>query len=584
MRLALMRMLTRRLLVTILGGFFLLLVVIFLIGAVVAARAVNAAKGDGNDVVAALNAGKLPQAHEAARRLREDAGTAVSATDDPLWWIGSKVPFVGANVAAVRDSATALNTIASTSLPVLLDLAGEVDNGSLRPRDGRVDPAAFTRFAPRVRQAASALDGPASAVEKIDTGDLLPPFDSLMGEVQSRVEQAYQAIKAAANAFEVMPTMLGGHGPRDYLLLVQNPAEIRATGGLPGTWAIIHADNGRLTMTDTTFLGDLVRYSDRIPLSTGEAQLFGTDFGTIPNDITGTPDFPRVAQIAAAIEKRRGVSVSAVFSVDPIALGYVLGGTGPIALQPGVQLTSANTAHYLLNALYQQIPDPGAQNEAFSLVARKTFAALVGGQGSQVNAIRGLVQAVGQRRVFAWSSDPVIARSLKGDALSGSFPQDTGKTPQVGVYLNDAVAGKPEYYLQQASSVKATGCHDGVQTLKLQTSFRSTMPTNAASLSQWIVGDGSFAKKGHIYMVMYIAAPWRGSVQSLEVNGQQLTVTSNVLNGRQMATYPIDLAPGQIATVTATLRTGPGQSAPGKLSWTPGMSLRSNPSTFASAC
>ena len=40
--------------------------------------------------------------------------------------------------------------------------------------------------------------------------------------------------------------MAGADGPRDYLLVFQNNAEIRATGGLPGSWARLHAEDGKL--------------------------------------------------------------------------------------------------------------------------------------------------------------------------------------------------------------------------------------------------------------------------------------------------------------------------------------------------
>ncbi len=39
----------------------------------------------------------------------------------------------------------------------------------------------------------------------------------------------------AARAVRLLPPMLGADGPREYLLLVQNNAEQRATGGIPGS-------------------------------------------------------------------------------------------------------------------------------------------------------------------------------------------------------------------------------------------------------------------------------------------------------------------------------------------------------------
>ncbi|HWU32981.1 MAG TPA: DUF4012 domain-containing protein [Marmoricola sp.] len=581
MNTSLARLLSRRRILVAIGALFLVVVVAFFVEAVLAGFAMNAAKKDGDAVVAALNAGDLKGAQAAAAKLEKDARRAHSLTDDPLWWMGSQVPWLGNNVADVHDSAAALDAIANSSLPTLLHLANEVEHGSLRPHAGRIDPAAIAALAPSVRQAAAAIDGPATTVGKMSTSGLIPPLDSLMTQVKERVAQAKVAIDAAANAFQVLPAMLGGNGPRTYVLLVQNPAEIRSSGGLPGTWALIHADNGRLTMTSTTFLAALIQDTPPVPLTADESALFGSQFGTAPGDISQSPDFPRVAEIARAIERRKGVDVDAVFSVDPVALSYVLGGTGPVTLKPGLVLTAPVAVPFLMNQLYA-LNDATEQNTMFSLAARKTFDALVHGQGNQVNAIRGLVEGVMRHRVLAWSPDPDIAKVINGTGLSGAFPTNTGSTPQVGVYLNEGIAGKPDYYLRQSSVVTSMSCHSGVQTLKLQSSFQSTMPANMRQ--PWIVGTGEFAPRGHMLLVTYLAAPWQGGIDSITVNGVQTTVSGGQLGGRQIAVLSLDLAPGKLITVTATMHTGAGQSGDGKLTWTPGMSSDTNPSNFGSSC
>ena len=334
MRSSLARLLSRRRIILAIVSLFAVATIALLVEAVLAGFAMNAAKNDGDAIVTALNAGDLQGAQAAAKELEKDASRARSLTDDPLWWMGSQIPWLGNNISDIHDSATALSAIASASLPTLLHLADEVAHGSLRPRHGRIDPAAIAALAPSVHQAAQVVDGPASTVENMSMSGLIPPLDSLMAQVKDGITQAKTAIDAASNAFEVLPTMLGGDGPRNYLLLVQNPAEIRSSGGLPGTWALIRASDGRLKMTSTTFLGNLQQQTTPVRLTTDESQLFGSGFGTSPNDITETPDFPRAAQIASAIEKRRGVKVSAVFAVDPVALSLVLGGTGPVTLKP----------------------------------------------------------------------------------------------------------------------------------------------------------------------------------------------------------------------------------------------------------
>jgi len=301
------------------------------------------------------------------------------------------------------------------------------------------------------------------------------------------------------------------------------------------------------------------------------------------SDTTGSPDFQRDAQMAAAIAAQHGSKVSAVFSVDPIALSFVLKGTGPVRLSPAFTVNASNVVDVLLNQVYRTM-NSEQQNTFYALAAGRIFDALVHGQGNQLLAIRGLVDGVAQHRVFAWSGDPELATVINAESLTGAFPTQTGTTPQVGVYLNDAVAGKQEYYLRQETSARATSCQGGVQTIQLNARFTSRMPANASSLPPWIVGTGEFAPQGHMLMALYLAAPWRGSVDSLAVDGVTQIVTSNSLDGRQLAIVTLAIAPGQTVTVSATMLSGPGQKGSGQLTWTPGMTSGPNPASFASAC
>lgn len=566
------------------GILILAAAIAFVVEAVFAAIALRDARADGSVLAARLQAGDIAGAQSAASRLENDAHRAHLFTIGPLWWAGSHVPFLGADVSAVQDTASALNAIGSQGMPVLVRVAKEVKAGSLRLQNGRISTQAIASFAPALRQAADAIDPPAEQVARISPGGLIPPLNSLMAQVQRRVSQAKTAIDTAANAFQVLPSALGADGPRTYLLLVQNPAEIRASGGLPGTFAYLRAEGGKLSMTDA-FPG--ARYTSDtppVPPTAEESALFSSDWGTSAGSLTLSPDFPRVARMAAALSALHGRPVNGVFSADPVALSYVLRGTGPVAVAPGVVLTSGNVVRTLLSTIYLTLPNEEVQNAFYTMAAGKIFQSLMHGGGNQITAVQGLVDAVARHRVFAWSSEPALAKVLTGK-LAGDFPKDTGKTPQVGVYLNSGIAGKTEYYLQQSSSVTAISCSHGVQTLRLVSTFRSTMPATAAqSFPPWVVGTGALAPRGDILDNVYLAGPWRGSVDAMTVDGKPVDVTANELDGRQMATYVLTLRPGQQVRLVATMHTAAGQTGAGELSWTPGMTTALNPTSFASAC
>ena len=94
--------------------------------------------------------------------------------------------------------------------------------------------------------------------------------------------------------------MLGGDGPRAYLVGFQNEAELRGTGGLPGAFAILQVDHGAFHFsrfesdTDLTYV--------RTDLDLGE-QFRRTWAGSDPPndylDSNVSAHFPYAAQIWA---------------------------------------------------------------------------------------------------------------------------------------------------------------------------------------------------------------------------------------------------------------------------------------------
>lgn len=576
--------LTRRRLLTASGVLVVLIAATFLWQAVRAGTALASARGTAQQITADLNSGDLSAVDADVATLRAHTHRAAGETDGPLWSIGAHLPFVGHSIGAVRTTSQVLDKIATRSLPTLIGLAHDVTSGDLRLRHGRVDIAAIRKHTPAIRAAANAVDPLAGQLADVRPHGLIYPLSNLLPDLQAKVASAKDAIDATADAFDVLPDMLGADGPRRYLLIVQNPAELRSTGGLPGSLSILQARNGKLTMGGQGTAGFFGAGRSPVKPTKEEAALYGADLGKDFRDLNFNPDFARVAQMGAGIAKARGQHIDGVFAVDPIALAYVLAGTGPVPLGNGATLTSANVSAFLLNTVYQTVASADAQNNFYALAARRTFDALVAGQGDQVRAIRGLVLAAGQHRVLAWSSRPKVAAVIGRNRLSGALPGDTGATAHVGIYYNDGVAGKIDYYLQQRSTARSLGCDDGVQRVQVTTTLLSTVPKDHAKLSEFITGDGTYAPKGDILAQMSIYSPWHGRVEKILVNGKDQTTTSGFQSGQQVGSVYVKLRPGASMTVTTTLTTGKGQTGNIVVTSTPGMDLVPDPATFTSGC
>lgn len=561
---------------------------VFVWQTVSASRALLDARERADRVQELIQDGDFDAAARELERLQKNTEQAHDSTDGLLWDLGRHIPYLGRNVDAVQTVSEVLDSATADNAPVALDLSRAVDEGRFRPVDGRIDLAAVEELTPRVTRAARSIDDAAEELDDLRADRLVFPFNDLVGDLQEQVGRARSAANATASSFELLPQMLGKEEKRSYLLMIQNPAELRSTGGLPGSLAILEADRGRLTMGWQGSAGDINRGGFGGPvvqLPKDTLQQYGQTPATDFRDLNFTPDFPEAAQIAKTmVERKEGVKLDGVVSIDPIALGYLMQGTGPVTVSD-VTLRSTNVAAALLNQTYQALQDPVAQDDFFEQVARKIFDSVMSGQGDQQQAIKGLAEATGQHRVLLWSADPDEQAALAGTAIAGELSGAPAGTAEIGMYLNDSLAGKVDYYLQYRSAVSAVDCrNDESQDLRLSVAFTSQVPADFSKLSPYIVGTGQFAPKGSITFNLRLYAPFGGEITGLQVNGETRSVTADRHQDRQVAILPVSLGPGEQLNLTADIRTAQGQDGNGVFNFTPGMVPAGNGVKITSAC
>ncbi|MET3962053.1 hypothetical protein ABIE44_001987 [Marmoricola sp. OAE513] len=567
----------------VLIAFFL--VVLFAWQAITASRALLEARKDADRVKTLIEAGDFAAASSALADLRENAHRAHARTGGPLWDLGRHIPYFGRNIGAVQTVSEVLDTATSVNAPVALKLTEALDKGTFKPFDGRINLAEVKKLTPEVDRAAAAIEKAGKDLDDIRAGSLLFPFNDMVGKLQDQFGDARSASTATATAFDLLPQMLGESGPRDYLLMIQNPAELRSTGGLPGSLAILHAEGGRLTMGWQGSAGDLNPFPAPVVKLPEDTKRMYSTMAQDARDLNFTPDFSQAAQVARVMVKRKiGVDVDGVVSVDPVALAYMLAGTGPVQVA-GKTLTAATVVPQLLNQVYVQTQDPTGQDDFFKAAAKTIFNAVMSGQGSQQTAVKGLGTSTSEHRVMLWSNRPEEQARLAGTAISGGLTRDTGSTPVVGMYINDATAGKMDYYLQYRTSVTAVECREnGSQGLRASIAFKSTMPKNFKPLGPYVLGTGEFAKQGRIAFNLRIYGSYGGTITSMSVDGKDSSVTADQHFGHQVAFLPVTLSPGEQTNVTVEMITAKGQDGDVVLNHTPGMVAAPNGVRTESAC
>lgn len=512
-------------------------------------------------------------------RLQEHAAAAVDSAHGPHWSVAAALPVVGPNVRAVQLVSEVVDGLAQRALPGLLAATELVDPAALAPVGGRVDLEPLTAAAPAVVAADGEVRSAAERIGALDRAGLWASVSGPLDDLAVEVEDVATVTATAARAVQLLPPMLGSDGPREYLLLVQNTAEPRATGGIPGAVILLHAEDGVVQVREQRSGGPLVDLpAPVLPLTRAEQALFGEDLAADIRDVTFTPDFPRSAEIAQALwEQQVGGDVDGVLSVDPGALALLLAGTGPVPLDPGPvaeaaggALTAQNAEQVLLSSVYLLLAEPVQQDDFFARTASAVFAAVAGGQGGATAAVDGLAEAARQGRLMVWSAHPEEQALLAGTVLSGELRGEVDGAPVVGVFLNDANADKMGFYLRTEVAAERTACRaDGGQALTVTVTLTSAAPTSG--LPSYVTGTDPGLPAGHLRMNLLLYAPTGGLVEDVRVSSGEPGVTSQVHDDLAVVGRTVQIGPGEMQRLEFDVTTGPGQAEAVILRTTPGI-------------
>jgi hypothetical protein len=490
--------------------------------------------------------------------LQVETKAARESTDGIGWSMTSRLPFVGDDLRAVRTVSAVLDDLATDGLPALLDVASALDPATLSPRNGRIDLTAMTTAAPRIAAGLAVIRRARQSVAGIRTEGLVVRLGVAVTQLSDGLGEADRLVGTADRAARLLPGMLGAKGPRTYLLLFQNNAEVRATGGMPGAYLVIKADRGAIKMIDQgTAAGDLKEFDKPVrPLSNDLIGLYTDRPALFPADVNLTPDFPTAAALVRAMyQERTGVAVDGVMATDPVALSYLLRVTGSVKLPEGEPLTSENAVRVLLSEAYAKYPNPVDQDAYFAGAARASFEALVNSQGNSAGLVEEVARSAGERRLLVWSADQREEAGIAGTVLEGRLPDNDGMRPTVGVFLNDGGGAKLSYYLHQSAALTVGDCEiNGSRELHLKFTIGSSAP--GSGLPAYVTGLALSGDPHTSRTNVMVFSPIGGGVVSVALDGKALQFGTGLERERGVGVFTVDLPPGVTRTYDIAIQTG----------------------------
>jgi hypothetical protein len=510
---------------------------------------------------------KPEDATAAVERLRVHTAAAKSAADDPLWTLASNLPWLGPNFSAVTEVARSADDVTNIGLTPLVKVFTSLEWDSVLPSSNGTDLGPLQAASPSVSSAARTVRLSWERLNQIDESNLMPQVAEPLVQARSQLAQVTGTLDSAAAAAEILPAMLGGDTPRSYLLMIQNNAESRASGGIPGALAILNFDHGKLTLGAQSSASSLGTMSPTLPLDAEQQQIYSGRLGKFMQDVNLTPDFPSAAKIAQEMwAKKTGQRVDGVLSIDPIVLGYVLNATGPVpitdpalaAVVTGaglpVEMSGTNVVQTLLSDVYAKIDEPAMQDAYFAGVAKEIFVALSNGKGDAKGLISGLTRGTDEGRVLMWSGNNKEQSVLLGYPLSGSVAGPAVLPAQFGVYFNDGTGAKMDYYVKRTVQLVKECPRDGYEETTVRVTSTNKAPRDAATaLPEYVTGGGGYGvPPGSVQTNIAVYGPVQANVESVRLDGSKTEFAPYVHSNRPVGVFAVRLAPGESKTLDFT--------------------------------
>jgi hypothetical protein len=511
---------------------------------------------------ASIAEGDLPRAELIAPRVAQHAVTAHELTSDPVWRGFEFIPWLGTEFTAMREIAEVAESIAEDVVPAVLEVADDIDLAGLGFTGSTVDLAPLSDVEAPLAAISAKLNAAETRAQLIDAGPGLTPLTDAVHEMRNVVKDAATVAGALHGGSTLLPTMLGGDGPRTYVVAVQNNAEVRSNGGVVSSLLLLRAEAGTISIVQQAFPRDFPALETPLPLSDSTIALFDDRPGRFLQGITSIPDFAEAgATLALRWEQRYGQSIDGVIAIDAVVAQHLIDATGNVSF--GAFTANADSIlSILLSEIYTSIPDANQQDDAFGLAATALFSAALRDADAQT-LVGSLAASAVEDRIRIWSAHPEEEALLTASNLGGALPVDGKRGTYVGVLFNDATGGKMDFYTSASISTAMGVCH-GEPTTQVQVTWTNNAPADAAEALPGSVTGGGLLEvdPGDVRTLIAVYGPEGAELSSTDRDGgdgEDDDVRTTTLGTREVVQQSVLLAPGESTTITVSfIGTGAG--------------------------
>lgn len=356
---------------------------------------------------------------------RADFSSAVGLLHSPLLSPFEVLPVIGRQLRSVQDLSTAAERTTQIGISAVDRLHAVLDVSH---------PGGPGRVA-TLRRLASLAKTTDAQLANVDAGPSVALFSPLAHKRAAFVSDLAQLRTRLAHAATVADVTAGIlQGPASYLVLMANPAEMRAGSGDFLEAGVIRSQDGRLQLTGMVPTPALNLAPGTVPVSGDlEARWGWLRPGADWRNLGLTPQFDVNAQLAARMWlASTGERVDGVLAIDVEALQQFLTVTGPVVLTDGRVVDAGNAVTFLTHDQYQGLTDEpvvsGAQAQARQARQDQLGALAHGALGalsSESLDLKSLATAMAAstqgRHILLWSDQRISEAAWQDGGVAGQL-------------------------------------------------------------------------------------------------------------------------------------------------------------------
>jgi len=472
--------------------------------------------------------------------VRDSAQELAARTRTPAWRILELLPFVGSSASAVTDLAGAVASVAGAAEP-LTPFAEALIDGRIRQPDGSVDLVAMEEAAPLLDRFTNRVAASVEQLNAVDLGAVRPEVAGPLDQFRTEMADVLPALQVATDIATWLPGMLGADGERTWLIMLQNPAEARGTGGFIGGYVIATARDGMVSLQRTGTSSELAGSPIPADSAPEDARETWGDALERWGAFNVSPHFPMTAALAADGMAALGQRVDGVIAVDPRAVAAILQITGPVTAL-GKTITAEDAERFFTVDVYREYPDGQQRDDVTMALVEATFQALLDADWSPSMLNDALRAPIEEERVLVWSGRAPEAEWLEQTVLGGAVIDRPGSV--VAVAFNNSAQNKTDAFVTASVDYAPGRCPTGsVQQSSLRVTLVNDAPADLPDDNYGYFVDPD-APRGTTRMLVHMYVPVDANYQRSTIDGVDIPLNLATERNRPVWWTYVELAPG----------------------------------------